>query len=144
MTAQEIRKQIENKSRQMTNFKEKAEILSVEISNLEKQYCEIMQASTVQETNNEASHEGIIIFPELVSKEIIDEVENMIKTFVELKEAERLGIRTLAYEIKHNKKGFYYDFRFYTENRNGEITQLEKYFRENDNVLKFITVKLGG
>lgn len=53
---------------------------------------------------------------------------------------ERLGIKRLAYEIKENKKGYYIVIYF-----NGDfetVQELEKYCKENNNVLKFVIVKV--
>lgn len=53
---------------------------------------------------------------------------------------EELGKKTLAYEIKGNKEGYYIDFIWYGEKEN--CTELEKYFRQENNILKYITMRI--
>lgn len=50
-----------------------------------------------------------------------------------------IGEKKLAYEIQKNKTGYYVIFNFYSEYEN--IAELERNFRIDDNVMKFITVR---
>lgn len=61
-----------------------------------------------------------------------------VQKIVELEEFEELGFKELAYEIKGNKKGFYITMRFVCEPQ--KITELENFFRKNDDIIKFITI----
>lgn len=52
---------------------------------------------------------------------------------------EDMGERKLAYEIKENRTGYYVVFTWKGTPEN--VADLERQFRINDNVLKFITIK---
>lgn len=85
----------------------------------------------------------IIINPKLEEKEIKDTIEkyqNMMNDFSKRDVSiEDLGERKLAYEIKNSKTGYYAVFNFYAKPEN--ITELERNYRIDDNVLKFIVVR---
>ena len=51
-----------------------------------------------------------------------------------------VGNKKLAYKIKDFDEGYYMDFDFKAEY--GVVAPLEKYFKENDNILKFITIRV--
>ena len=69
------------------------------------------------------------------------ELEKFEKQFNKFKitKIEKLGIKNLAYEIKKNKKGYFIVIEF--EGLESNIAKIEKYCRENDNILKFITIR---
>ena len=50
-----------------------------------------------------------------------------------------MGIKKLAYEIKKNKEGYY--IIFYFEAKADVIFELERNYRINENIIKFITVR---
>lgn len=80
----------------------------------------------------------------LTEDEVKKEVENF-KTFFEkynitIDVEENLGLKKLAYEIRKNKQGHY--LRYEIEAENEKIIKLEKFARENENVIKFITVRI--
>ncbi len=67
---------------------------------------------------------------------------NSIKDYLskyEIKEIEELGKKRLAYEVKKNKEGYYIIF-IIKANQN-DILEIERYFRINEDILKFIIVK---
>lgn len=53
---------------------------------------------------------------------------------------EDLGNKKLAYEIKGRKEGHYIRIEYYTK-ENEIIENLEKYFKINTDILKYITIK---
>lgn len=55
-------------------------------------------------------------------------------------EFEDLGLKKLAYDIKNNKEGFY--IKFIVDINNMNVETFENWIRKNDNVLKFITIKM--
>ncbi|MBP3501981.1 MAG: 30S ribosomal protein S6 [Clostridia bacterium] len=85
----------------------------------------------------------IIINPKLEEKEIKDTIEkykNMMNEFSNKKvTVEDLGERKLAYEIRKNNTGYYAVFNFYSEPNN--ISELERNYRIDDNVIKFIIIR---
>lgn len=52
---------------------------------------------------------------------------------------EDLRIKKLAYEIKGNKEGYYLVFTF--KQAKNSISKIDDYFRKNEHILKFITVR---
>lgn len=56
-----------------------------------------------------------------------------------VKSFENLGKKRLAYEIRKNKEGFYMIFNF--ESEASFISELERQYRIDDNVIKFIVVR---
>lgn len=85
----------------------------------------------------------IIIKPKLEEKDIkgtIDKYQKMMKEFAKRDViVNEIGEKKLAYEIQKNKTGYYVIFNFYSEYEN--IAELERNFRIDDNVMKFITVR---
>ena len=72
-------------------------------------------------------------------KEVVSKIENYIKEKGKLINTEDLGLKKLAYEIKKNKEGHYYLINF--EMDKNDIAGLERIYRIQDEVLKFITVR---
>ena len=56
-------------------------------------------------------------------------------------EIEKIGIKKLVYEIKKHSEANYVILRYYSDNTD-DINTLERLFRIDENVLKFITVKM--
>lgn len=84
----------------------------------------------------------IIIKPNLEEGEIegiVTEITDLINQDGEVTKVEKMGIKKLAYEIKKNKEGYY--IIFYFEAKADVIFELERNYRINENIIKFITVK---
>lgn len=89
-------------------------------------------------------YESVIIMKPTMSDE---ERKNQLKKYKEFLEQfssrpvtiEDLGKKRLAYEVKNNKEGYYAIFNFYGKTE--DIVDLERKYRIDDNVLKFITVR---
>lgn len=71
-------------------------------------------------------------------KEAFEEIKNKLSKF-EIEKIEELGRKRLAYPIKENEYGYYILIEFYAETKE-DITELEAYCRQNDNILKWIFV----
>ena len=73
-------------------------------------------------------------------KPIEEKFENLLrlkKSSIEYKE--NWGLRSLAYKISNNKKGYYY---FLVHNSDPEaIIELERNFKINEDVIRFLTTK---
>lgn len=84
----------------------------------------------------------IIINPKLNEdnrNKTIEKFKNIMNEFSNKKvDIENLGEKRLAYEIQKNKTGYYVVFNFYGEPNH--IQELERQFRIDDNVMKFIVV----
>lgn len=84
----------------------------------------------------------IIVNPKLnenEQKELQSKYEKIIENNGKLEKTDVLGIKNLAYEVKNNKEGYY--LIFYFESEFSFISELERQYRIDDNILKFIVVK---
>lgn len=70
---------------------------------------------------------------------VIDTIKNYINENGKITKSEDLGQKKLAYEIRQNKEAYYYIIEFYSESK--IITELERMYRINDDILKFIVRK---
>ncbi len=84
-----------------------------------------------------------ILRPNLNEEEVrqtINKVEELIKQKGEIISTENWGKKKLAYEVKKEKTGIFILTRF---RASGElITDLERLYRYEDNIMRFIIVKL--
>lgn len=84
----------------------------------------------------------IIIKPNLEEGEIegiITGITDLINQNGEVTKVEKMGVKKLAYEIQKNKEGYY--IVIYFEADPSIISELERNYRINENIIKFITVK---
>lgn len=85
----------------------------------------------------------IIIKPTLMEDEIKDTINKYKENFEQLSnkpvKVEDIGKKKLAYEIQGNKEGHYAIFNFYGKNE--DIADIERSYRIDNNVMKFITVR---
>lgn len=70
---------------------------------------------------------------------IIDTIKNYINQNGKINNIEDLGEKTLAYEIKEYKKAYYYLVEFEAESET--IRELQRIYRINSDILKFIVVR---
>ena len=85
-----------------------------------------------------------ILSGKLSEKEKNNEIQNFKNYFtnneIEIAEFEDVGLKKLAYDIKNHKEGVY--IRCILDTKNMDISSFEKWLRKNDNVLKFITIRM--
>ena len=76
-----------------------------------------------------------------IAKEEIKKFTDIMQEWSKPKKVkvEDMGIKNLAYEVRHNKRGYYAEFTHlcYPEH----IDELDRYFRKDDQVLKFIMMR---
>lgn len=88
-------------------------------------------------------YESVIIINPSVEeqgiKDLVKEFTDLINQNGKVASVNELGKRKLAYEIKKNKEGYYVVLEF--EAKPDSIAELERNYRINDNVIKFIVVK---
>lgn len=114
----------------------KLENINNKINELKK---EIIKLET--EKNNIKEFESVVVLRittnikrfEIIKKEINDIVD------VENSKIEEFGTKKLAYEIKKQKEGYYIKFSFVGTSE--DITKLEKYYRTNNNIIKFLNIR---
>lgn len=88
-------------------------------------------------------YESVVIIDPSVTeeamKELVTKYTDIINNEGTVESVDELGKKKLAYEIKKNKEGFYTIFNF--EAKPELITELERNYRIDDSILKFITVR---
>lgn len=72
-------------------------------------------------------------------KKALDNIIENIKTIVNIDNIEEKGLKKLAYEVKKNKTGYY--VIIYLKATSQAITEVERLYRINEDILKFITVR---
>lgn len=84
----------------------------------------------------------IIIKPNLDEGEIegiITEITDLINQNGKVIAVDKKGIKKLAYEINKCKEGYFITFDFKADP--SIISELERYYRITENIIKFITVR---
>ena len=112
----------------LENINKKIDELKKEIANLEIQ------------KNNINTYTCIFIVRPKTTLKALQVIKDTIKNIVELENNfEDLGLKKLAYEISKEKEGYYiqFDFTGFGE----DVQKLEKYYIENDNIIKFLTMR---
>jgi len=92
--------------------------------------------------NNKRIYENVIILKGTFTAEEYKKSLAGIKEYLakyEIIKSEELGKRNLAYEVKQNKKGYF--VIFYLKATEQEILELERFYRINDDILKFMIVR---
>lgn len=88
-------------------------------------------------------YESIIIVTPTMDEKQQKGIENKYTELInengKLESVENLGKRRLAYEIRKNKEGIYMQFNF--ESEASFVAELERQYRIDDNVIKFIVVR---
>jgi len=84
-----------------------------------------------------------IVKPTLTEEEMQAQIElvkaNIEKNGGEIVSNENIGSKQLAYEIEKNKRGYYY--LTYFKAPTASILELERNYRINENILRFIFIK---
>ena len=79
--------------------------------------------------------------PESQTKKLVEKYEEIIKkNSGKIVKSEDWGLKNLSVDIKDNKKGFYFHIKF--EGLGKTIDELEKAENIDDNLLRFLTVKV--
>ena len=88
-------------------------------------------------------YESVIIINPSVEEEamkaLIQKYTDIINNDGKVESVNEIGKKRLAYEIMKNKEGYYTVFNF--EAKPELIAELERNYRIDDSVMKFITVK---
>ena len=75
------------------------------------------------------------------NQKLVDKYENIINNNLgKVLKTEKWGLRTLAYRIKNNKKGFYFHIKF--EGIGKTIEELEKAENIDQALIRFLTVRV--
>lgn len=84
----------------------------------------------------------IIINPntdEKTIEETISKTTDLITKQGKVTQINKIGIKKLAYEIRKCKEGYYISFDYETDS--SVIAEIERQFRINESILKFLTVR---
>jgi len=90
-------------------------------------------------------YESVIILNATLEDPQLDSIlssleEQMSANGVEISDIEKMGRKRLAYQIQKGKSGFYVIFRFTSPRE--YITKFERSLRLDENVIRFLTIKL--
>ncbi len=72
-------------------------------------------------------------------KKAFNEIIDKIKNLIDIEKIEEVGLRNLAYQVRNNKTGYY--VVIYYKATSQAISEIERFFRIKDEILKFLTVK---
>jgi len=76
---------------------------------------------------------------EEIEAQIATVKQNIEKNGGEVVACDDMGTRTLAYEIQKNKRGYYYVIYFKAPSES--IKELERTYKVNENIIRFIFIK---
>ncbi len=90
-------------------------------------------------------YESVIILNATLEDPQVDSIlssleEQMSANGVEITDIEKLGRKRLAYQIQKGKSGYYVIYRFISPRE--YITKFERALRLDENVIRFLTIKL--
>lgn len=92
--------------------------------------------------NKKRIYENVIIlrgtFTEEDYKKALEKIKEYLAKY-EIKKIEEIGKKKLAYEVDKNNEGYYIIIELKATEQ--EVFELERFYRINDNVLKFLIVK---
>lgn len=91
-------------------------------------------------------YETISIIMPNAGEEVIDQISEKTAKIItdaggEILKVDKWGAKKLAYPIKKEQQG-YYVYTVFSGNGEG-VDEMERIFRIDDNVLKYMTIKLG-
>lgn len=90
-------------------------------------------------------YESVIIINPSVEEEgikkLLNKITDLINSDGKVENIEETGTKKLAYEINKNKEGYYVVINF--ESNPQLVAELERNYRIADEILKFITIKIG-
>ncbi len=88
-------------------------------------------------------YESIMIVAPTIDEKQQKEIENKYSKLInengKLESFENLGKKKLAYEVRKNKEGIYMQINF--KSKASFISELERQYRIDDDVIKFIVVR---
>lgn len=124
----------------MNNFEELQSYVDEREIKSSARIIETSKKEKAEKEQNGDLFQTVIIFRDTILTESeIEKIQIEIGRIGKFKSHEKQGVKTLAYEINGQKQAFYYIVEYYSNNNN--IIDFEKTLKENDNVLKFITIK---
>lgn len=92
--------------------------------------------------NKKRIYENVIILRGTFTEEDYKKALEKIKEYLakhEIEKIEEIGKKKLAYEVDKNNEGYYIIIELKATEQ--EVFELERFYRINDNVLKFLIVK---
>lgn len=103
------------------------------------------RSATEVKGNEMALYEHLLIARQDISAQQVDALATHLKTIVEgeggkIEKQEYWGLRGLAYRIKKNRKGHYVLLNINAPS--GAVIELERQLKINEDVLRYITVKV--
>lgn len=92
---------------------------------------------------NKNLYENVLILKGTFTQEeytkSLNQIMEKIKNLVEITKIEEIGVKKLAYQVKDNKTGYYIIIEFKATSQ--KVLELERFYRIEDDILKFIVVR---
>lgn len=89
------------------------------------------------------NYETVIIingsYTEKEYQDALEKITNYIEDLAKIEKVEEIGLKRLAYEVSKQNTGYYIIVEFKAVE--GNIKELERFYRIDDDVLKFIVVR---
>lgn len=89
------------------------------------------------------NYETIFLMKDDITEEernsVVDTIKQYLNENAEISNEENLGKKKLAYEVRKYQYAYYYIIYF--KGKSNILPELERNYRKNENILKFITVK---
>ena len=92
---------------------------------------------------NKNLYESVLILKGTFTQEeytkSLNQIIEKIKNLVEITKIEEIGAKKLAYQVQDNKIGYYIIIEFKATSQ--KVLELERFYRIEDDILKFIVVR---
>lgn len=75
-------------------------------------------------------------------KKALNEIIEKIKKIIEIEKVDEIGLKKLAYEVQNNKTGYY--VVIYYKAISQAVLEMERLYRINEDIIKFLTVRKEG
>lgn len=89
------------------------------------------------------NYESVIIlkgtYTEDEYKKALNEIIEKIKKLIEIEKVDEIGLKKLAYEVNKQKTGYY--VVVYYKATSQAVLEIERIYRINEDVIKFLTVR---
>lgn len=110
--------------------------LEIKIKKLEKEIKNLQN-----ELNKKRNvYETVIVITENVKLKVYSDIIKKIKNILDILNFKESGLKKLAYTVKNNNNAFYIIIKW--EGSEEDTKEIEKFCQKENNILKFITIKI--
>lgn len=84
--------------------------------------------------------DSVVALKPSTSVKEVNEFKENIKKMAEVESVQELGLKQLAYNIKKFDESYYIEFTLICSY--DELEEIEKYYKSNDNILKYVNIRV--